>query len=1021
MKILTNIGRIHPFLVLFACSACNAPDIYGEGKPTLYPDQDTYAEGEGANVTCSGTLYGAPNLGVCTAQEDFTYDPEKPTCEESNCSLAVSPDRGTVIPDDSNSLYSVITYSCDVGLYLDGSSMAVCTGSGSWQPEDVPVCSENCILPEINQGQATSTDSTLHEGVQIEITCDDGYTLTGPDLVTCHNEEWNPLVGECLANCPSPDIANSNQTADAPVTDHGEYIIVACNDNYTSGTGLDVYEPMTCFNGSWDATVECFANCPDEPAPANGHIYPSTGPYYHSNSVNFNCSNGYTLDGESTSTCNNGAWINSFPTCKADCDVPAITNSNQTSADFTIHHGESVYVVCNYGYSFGYGSEFDGVLTCNDSVLDESNITCYESCPSPNVANSNWENRDELTEFGGTVVVDCDDNYTSGSGSDVNVTMSCVDGGDWDQTVLCYENCPNLNPPDDVIAYPDPPPFFHNNSVFLNCTDDTYVQDGASQITCINGSWSDDVPDCKAPCKAPVIPNSNYGTAREEETTHDYSIVIVCADGYTSGTGAEVNETLDCDDGSWDRNVSCFENCDDPDDPANGSAEFIPPNYHGDKVTFGCDTDYTLDGDHYHTCQDGSWSGETPECKADCGDPGTPTNGTQVYADYRHGGNVTFSCNSGFDILGSATIYCTDGEWSAPIPTCEEETLVDQISLVCDYDSFTVEIPTALLPALNASEIVLENDRNCTGIWAGNGTIVSVTSRLDECGTVLTEEAISNGEKTEYYDVYTNKVVSAPTSVVTRNVEVDLPMKCTYNREQELEVSYKLTDYTISRNLTEDGAYRFLFAIYDSEFQNVISATPYYVGLNEEIHLGLSLLSTGAGLRVTAENCWATPTASPDGSTRWDLIHDRCGKDDTLTIKEDESRSLFSVNSFRFLEHDGMIYIHCDVLVCERGDETCSFPDESCSRRRRRRSAPFPRHKRMKRLRAGPIRWMNTAYQQPNLKQKGMSRSPNTSSFFYKIAISTLGGTCVVLMGILAFVTARLLRRDKQILPRNKP
>lgn len=60
------------------------------------------------------------------------------------------------------------------------------------------------------------------------------------------------------ANCPSPTITNSDFATDRGETDHGDYIIVTCDDGFTSGTGDNVSEPVTCGEGSWDVDVYCY-------------------------------------------------------------------------------------------------------------------------------------------------------------------------------------------------------------------------------------------------------------------------------------------------------------------------------------------------------------------------------------------------------------------------------------------------------------------------------------------------------------------------------------------------------------------------------------------------------------------------------------------------------------------------------------------------------------------------------------------------------------------------------------------
>ncbi|XP_077984834.1 uncharacterized protein LOC144439421 [Glandiceps talaboti] len=54
-----------------------------------------------------------------------------------------------------------------------------------------------------------------------------------------------------------------------------------------------------------------------------------------------------------------------------------------------------------------------------------------------------------------------------------------------------------------------------------------------------------------------------------------------------------------------------------------------------------------------------------------CGDPGTPSESMKLGNVYSFGANVTFTCNAGFEIVGSSQRIChLCGEWSGSQPTC---------------------------------------------------------------------------------------------------------------------------------------------------------------------------------------------------------------------------------------------------------------------------------------------------------------------------------------------------------------
>ena len=57
---------------------------------------------------------------------------------------------------------------------------------------------------------------------------------------------------------------------------------------------------------------------------------------------------------------------------------------------------------------------------------------------------------------------------------------------------------------------------------------------------------------------------------------------------------------------------------------------------------------------------------------AECPDLTDPVNGMVVMAGNSVGNTATYSCNSGFELVGAQTVTCqADEMWSDPPPTCE--------------------------------------------------------------------------------------------------------------------------------------------------------------------------------------------------------------------------------------------------------------------------------------------------------------------------------------------------------------
>ena len=60
----------------------------------------------------------------------------------------------------------------------------------------------------------------------------------------------------------------------------------------------------------------------------------------------------------------------------------------------------------------------------------------------------------------------------------------------------------------------------------------------------------------------------------------------------------------------------------------------------------------------------------------DCGDPGIVEHASKAWSSYTYNNVVTYTCNTGYEMLGSANITCqASGFWSDNKPTCTSELL----------------------------------------------------------------------------------------------------------------------------------------------------------------------------------------------------------------------------------------------------------------------------------------------------------------------------------------------------------
>lgn len=143
----------------------------------------------------TGYVLNGSSTITCVADGSWTDD--VPVCTIVNCTDPGTPSDGTRSGGNSYSFNSQLTYSCDEGYELSGSSVIVCLSTGNWS--DVPpVCNiRNCGSPgNISNGQYSGNNLTYNSRVTFE--CDSGYVLLGSRTIVCQsNGRWNDSIPEC--------------------------------------------------------------------------------------------------------------------------------------------------------------------------------------------------------------------------------------------------------------------------------------------------------------------------------------------------------------------------------------------------------------------------------------------------------------------------------------------------------------------------------------------------------------------------------------------------------------------------------------------------------------------------------------------------------------------------------------------------------------------------------------------------------------------------------------------------------
>ncbi len=190
--------------------------------------------------------------------------------------------------------------------------------------------------------------------------------------------------------------------------------------------------------------------------------------------------------------------------------------------------------------------------------------------------------------------------------------------------------------------------------------------------------------------------------------------------------------------------------------PGNGTVATPAGTEFGATATYSCSSGFTLVGTDTRTCEaSGRWSGAAPTCsEVDCGSLAAPGNGTvNTPSGTGRGATATYACTSGYTLSGAATRTCGDtGTWTGTAPTC---TAVDCGVLTNPTNG---AVQTASGTAFGASatyscsagySLVGEAGRTCLATGLWSG--VAATCSPVDCGTPPT---VTNGSRTFTTTVY---------------------------------------------------------------------------------------------------------------------------------------------------------------------------------------------------------------------------------------------------------------------------
>ena len=319
-----------------------------------------------------------------------------------------------------------------------------------------------------------------------------------------------------------------------------------------------------------------------------------------------------------------------------------------------------------YNCSTGYNLDGNDIISCQ---LNNSWSLPTPSCSIVNCGNPgapvNGYTNGSVFTYQSIVQYYCNEGYQLSGGS----SAQCTAAGDWNVTLpnCTLVNCGDPGIPDNGARNGDN--FYYNSTITYSCNIG-YNLTGTATLTCLsNGTWNESIPTCPpVNCGDPGTPDN--GSRSGDIFTYNSVVLFQCSVGYSLSGSASL---LCLSSVSWNASVpSCVAGCSDPGVPTNGqrSGEMFS---HNSVVTYSCNTGYTLIGANSLMClQNNSWNNTRPSCTpVNCGDPGTITNGDRAGDVFTYQAQIIYSCHDDFSLVGSQAITCqSNGSWSDTVPVC---------------------------------------------------------------------------------------------------------------------------------------------------------------------------------------------------------------------------------------------------------------------------------------------------------------------------------------------------------------
>ncbi|XP_033115823.1 ZP domain-containing protein-like [Anneissia japonica] len=208
-------------------------------------------------------------------------------------------------------------------------------------------------------------------------------------------------------------------------------------------------------------------------------------------------------------------------------------------------------------------------------------------------------------------------------------------------------------------------------------------------------------------------------------------------------------------------------------------------------------------------------------------------------------------------------------------------------------------------------------------------------TRYDRCGTQV--------QFSGNYVEYSNSVIlkrKGESDITSREHQLVIPVKCNLKNSGESSINFDTQEVSLIGDAVEsDGNFSFALDMYqEGNFTLPYGDNDYpvVVDIGQTIYLGAHVTSYTEDVKLYIDSCVATTSSDKFTSPRYDLIQYSCPSDDTTSFAEsrgDNKNVYFQLDTFRFVQGEYLVYVHCEMTLCNATDPTCT---RTCGQRNRR-------------------------------------------------------------------------------------